>query len=175
VVGVTWRHLAGAFLGALAAWVVIVLFLASYSLLSGSTALAPFQGPHTIGPFSGTQGTAVLVLIDFVIPLIGGVLFVAALAVVSRTRLTRLAFTSRPRALAEGALLGLVVFVTFYVPVLYQLSHPTLAQAVLPLVEGFLDHLAFGAVLGLVIYLVGGPVPVRPPVAPPSAPSAIHP
>ncbi len=156
------RHFAGVVLGALAAFIVIVAFIALYSVMNGSAPLAPFQGTNTIGPFSGTTATEVLVLLDFLIPLVAGTLFLAVSFVVSRSSMSALSLTSPFRALAQGALLGLTVFVLFYIPVLYTLAHPTLPQAVKPLLQGLVDHLAFGSVLVLVVYLVGGPIATVP-------------
>ncbi len=167
------RHFAGVVLGALAAFVVIIGFIAVYSVMNGSAPLSPFQGANTIGPFTGTTATEVLVFLDFLIPLVAGTLFLAISFVISRSSLSALGLTSPIRALAQGALLGLAVFFLFYIPVLYTLAHPTLARAVQPLLQGLVDHLAFGSVLVLVVYLVGGPIPTAPRTQPtPLAPDA---
>ncbi len=157
------RHVIGAVLGALAAFLVIVAFLALYSVMNGSAPLKPFENAKAIGPFTGTLATGVLVFLDFLIPLVAGLVYLVALALISRTSLSGLALTSSLRAVGHGLLLGLAVFVSFYIPVMYTLSHPTLAQAVKPLLQGFADHLAFGVALVLVIYGVGGPVAARLP------------
>ncbi len=155
------RHVIGAVLGAIAAFLVIVAFLALYSVLNGSAPLKPFENAKAIGPFTGTLATGVLIFLDFLIPLVAGLGYLVALALISRTSLSGLALTSALRAVGHGLLLGLAVFVSFYIPVMYTLSHPTLAQAVKPLLQGLADHLAFGVALVLVIYRVGGPVTAR--------------
>jgi hypothetical protein len=153
------RHLAGVFLGGLAAWGVILGFLSLYSVIYGYGFLAPFQGARSTLGFNGTQGLVLLILIDLIIPLVAGFIFLGALFLLSRTNIAWLSFATRTRALGDGLLLGFAVWALLYIPVLFQMSHPTLAQAVAPLVLGLIDHLAFGATLVLVIFSIGGPVP----------------
>ena len=153
------RHFLGVALGALAAWVVILAFLVFYAVLFGYGPLAPFQGDATFFVFSGSMARAVLILLDLIIPFVAGVGFLLALAVLSRWDLPSLSFTSRSRAALEGMLLGLAVWTLFYIPVLVELAHPTLSQAVTPLLEGLVDHLAFGATMITIVFAVGGPVP----------------
>lgn len=158
------RHWAGALLGGLAAWLVILVLASLYSVVNGYGPLGPYQGTGDVLGFGSTAGLVVGFLVDLVIPLIVALLFVVALSVLSRRPLPLLAFVTKGRATLDGALTGLVVWAVFYTPVTYSLSHSGLTAFVRSLLFGLLDHLAFGAVIGLVVFVVGGPVPfgVRP-------------
>jgi hypothetical protein len=155
------RHVAGAVLGAFAAWFVILAFLSLVSAIYGNGWLAPFEGSRTAFGFDGAAGLWLLLLIDLVIPFVAACIFVVALAILSRTEFRLLGFQSRREMLLDGLLLGLAVFGLFYVPVLFQMAHPSLAAAVTPLAIGLIDHLAFGVTIVAVIFRVGGPVEFR--------------
>ena len=167
--GVNRRHVGGAILGAFAAWLVVLGFSSLYSILLGFGPLDPFTGTGSVLGFQGTKALVLGLGLDFVIPLVAAIVFLLALALLSRSQFTVLEFVSRARALGAGALLGLVVWAVFYIPVIYELTHPTPSQFVGPLLFGFVDHLVFGAVIGLLIFLVGGPVPfARRTMSPPT-------
>lgn len=145
------------------AWLVVLLFSSADSVLDGYGVLGPYQGTGAVLGVRGTPGLLVGFLVDLLIPLAAAVVFVATLAVFSRRTLARPSFTSRGWAIIDGALLGVVVWAVFYIPVIYSLDHPTFASFLQPLGFGLLDHVAFGATIGGVIFEVGGPVDFRRP------------
>ncbi len=155
---VTPRHLVGALLGAFAAWLVVLAFLSLYAAILGFGALAPFEGPHSTLDVQGGPGLPLGLVIDFVIPAVAALIFVGALLVLSRTTLRKPSFLSTLDALVAGTLLGVCVWALLFVPFTIHNSGPLNAQVAATLGMGLLDHLAFGAVVGLVIFRVGGPV-----------------
>ncbi len=155
------RHFAGAFVGGVAAWGVVLGFSSLYSVLNGFGPLGPYQGTGTLLGVSGSSALILGLALDLVIPVVAGLLFVVGLAILSRTTVHWLEFVTRSRAAADGALLGLIVWALFYVPVIYMLTHPTPSQFLGPLLFGLVDHPAFGAVIGLLVFAVGGPVRFR--------------
>ena len=152
------RHWLGAVAGGVAAWLLILVLSSLYSVATGYGPLGPYQGTGSVLGFAGNAGLALGFVIDLLIPVVVGLVFVAALALLSRFPLRPLAFETGALATLDGALVGLVVWAVFYVPVIYSLSHPTFAAFVQPLLFALGEHVAFGAVLGIVIFAVGGPV-----------------
>ncbi len=166
--GVHARHLPAAVLAGLAAGGCILALSSLYSVAEGYSALGPFRSIGVLLGFGGGSGLGVGIFVEFLIPIVAGFVMVVTLAVMARTHLRFLEFRTRLRALAEGGLLGLVIWAVFYVPVTDHLSgHLTLPTLLFALAE----HVTFGAVIGIVLFVVGGPVTCRshdhPPVRPP--------
>jgi hypothetical protein len=176
--GVRSRHLAGAVVAGLAAGACVLVLSALYSVAGGFAASSPFQSIGRLLGFGGSSATAVGVFVDILIPIVAAFVMVVTLALLSRTRLFRLEFCTHPRALAEGGVLGLVIWAVFYVPVIARLSsHPTISSLASSLSFALFEHVAFGAVIGLVLFVVGGPVTFRrraPAPAEKGAPDRIH-
>ena len=161
--GVRARHLPAAVLGGLTAGGLVLVLSSLYSVANGFTVLGPYQGIGGLLGFAGTGATAVGVLVDLVIPIVAAFVMVATLALLSRTHLWGLEFRTRLRALGEGAALGLVIWAVFYVPVIEHLSnHPTLSGLLTSLLFGLGEHVAFGAIIGIVLFVAGGPVTFQP-------------
>ena len=134
-----------------------------YSVHGGYGVLGPYQGIGDVLGFAGNTAVAVGVFVDFLIPLVAAFVMLAALVLVSRTPLVLLEFRSRLRALAEGGVVGVVIWAVFYVPVIEDLSnHATLASLLPSLTFGLFEHMLFGAVIGIVLFVIGGPITCRP-------------
>lgn len=158
--GVRGRHWLGAVLGGVAAWLLILVTSSLYSVANGFGPLGPYEGSGQVLGFGYGSSTGLVVglLVDFAIPLVVAFAFVVALAILSRRSIPALEFVSRGAAALDGALTGLVVWAVLYAPVIYSISHPAPVAYAHSLGFGLFDHLAFGAVIGLVVYQVGGPV-----------------
>ncbi|MCI4359264.1 MAG: hypothetical protein L3J95_02435 [Thermoplasmata archaeon] len=158
------RHILAAFAAGLAGGASVLILASAYSVEEGFGFLSPYQGIGRVLGFSGTTGLAVGFLVDFLIPIVVALVMVLTLAVLSLTRWRVLEFTDPFRASGEGGLVGMVVFAVFYIPVIELLTHyPPLPALRDSLLFGFAEHLIFGAVIGLVLFLVGGPVRFRSP------------
>lgn len=170
MVGVRRRHWWGALVAGVAAAGSVLVLSSWYSVAGGYPVLGPYQGIGTTLGFSGNTATTVGVSVDILIPIVVALVMVSTLALLSRTRLTILALTSHVRALVEGALLGVVVWAVFYVPVLEDLNHGApLSSLAQPLLFGLAEHVLFGAIIGVTIFLIGGPVTFLPEPGSPSA------
>jgi hypothetical protein len=156
------RHIAGAFAAGIAGGVCVLILSSWYSVYGGYTILGPYQGIGTVLGFSGNMATDIGLLVDMVIPIVIAFIMVGTLAALSRTRLRFLEFRSPLRAASQGGIMGVIVFAVFYVPVIEYLSHYPVLSAIQKSLEfGLGEHLIFGAVIGLVLYFVGGPVTFR--------------
>lgn len=161
--GVRARHIPAAVLAGLAAGGCVLLLSSLYSVATGFGVLGPYQGIGGLLGFAGTGAIAVGILVDLVIPIVAAFVLVVTLALLSRTHLAPLEFRTRLRALAEGGTMGLVIWAVFYVPVIEHLAnHPTLSSLLSSLLFGLAEHVVFGAVLGIVLFVVGGPVTFQP-------------
>ena len=157
--GVRARHLAAAVFAGLAAGGCVLVLSALDSLANGFTALGPDQSIGGLLGFAGSTAVAIGIAVDVVIPIDAAFVMVITLALLSRTHLVLLEFRTRLRALAEGGAIGLVIWAVFYVPVIEHLSnHPTLSGLLSSLLFGLAEHVTFGAVIGIVLFVVGGPV-----------------
>ncbi|MCI4358612.1 MAG: hypothetical protein L3J99_06255 [Thermoplasmata archaeon] len=156
------RHLAGALVAGIAGGICVLILSSWYSVYGGYTILGPYQGIGSVLGFSGDMATNIGLLVDMVIPIVIAYLMVGTLAVLSRTHLRFLEFRSPVRAGTEGGVVGVIVFGVFYVPVIEHLTHYPVLSAIAKTLEfGLAEHLIFGAVIGVVLYFVGGPVTFR--------------
>ena len=152
------RHLAGALVGGLAAWAVVLAFLSLYSGLFGRGWTAPFQGGRTTLGVTGTSGLVLGLLLDLVIPLCGAVGLLAALWLLARVRVPWLAFDGYGWGALAGFLVGLTIWTVLFVPFTLAATGQTFVGAQRTLLLALVDHLAFGTAIGLAVYRVGGPV-----------------
>lgn len=160
-------------MGGLAAGALVLVLSSEYSVAGGYGVLGPYSGIGSVLGLSGSTAIAVGVLVDLVIPIVVGLVMVGTLALLSRTRLRFLELRSYLRAVVEGGLLGLVVWGVFYVPVIDHLSGGAPLSSLASSLEfGLAEHVLFGAVLGVVIFAVGGPIAFRP-GAPSEAPEVM--
>lgn len=158
------RQVAAAFAAGLAGGATVLLLASAYSVEGGYGFLSPYQGIGSVLGFAGTTGLAVGFLVDFLIPIVVALVMLGALAALSLTRWRLLEFTTPRRAASEGAFVGLVVFTVFYIPVIELLTNrPPVAALTTSLLFGFVEHIVFGTVIGLVLFAVGGPVRFRVP------------
>jgi hypothetical protein len=157
--GIRSRHVAAAVVAGLAAGVTVLVLSSLNSLAGGYSALGPYQSIGGLLGFTGRAAIGVGIVVDIGIPIVAAFVMIATLALLSRTSFLRLEFRSHLRAIAEGGAIGLVIWAVFYVPVISHLSsHPTLSSLLPSLLFGLFEHVVFGAVIGIVLFLVGGPV-----------------
>jgi hypothetical protein len=170
--GIRSRHVSAAIVAGFAAGIIVLVLSSLNSVAGGFGALGPYQGIGELLGFSGGTAIGIGIAVDIVIPIVAAFVMVATLALLSRTRFFLLEFRTHLRALAEGGMIGLVIWAVFYVPVISHLSnHPTLSSLLSTLLFGLFEHVVFGAVIGIILFLLGGPVmfgpraPTRPDVS----------
>ncbi len=147
------RSIVGGALGGLVGATIMTAILIASKAAMGLPLLADFM---VMGTFVGGAVVAGFAA-HYIVGLVDGVIFAAIVTSVSALRLT-----SAGRALALGALYGVILFILVFIPVLMLGFAPIMmammgagAAAMLPTVItlGFIEHLLFGLTVGALVYL----------------------
>ncbi|MDJ0269085.1 MAG: hypothetical protein NXY59_00765 [Aigarchaeota archaeon] len=147
------RGIIGGALGGLVGATIMTAILIASKAAMGLPLLADFM---VMGTFVGGAVAAGFAA-HYIVGLVDGIIFATIVAVVKALRPT-----STGKALALGALYGVIPFILVFIPVLMLGFAPIMmalmgagAAAMLPTVIalGFVEHLLFGLIVGALVYL----------------------